>query len=596
MAKKISEPKEKKSFSSLFAKKETEDSEPKEKKSFSSLFAKKETEDSEPKEKKSFSSLFAKKETESEPKEKKSLSSLFAKKETEDSEQKEKKSFSSLFAKKEKPVFEEPPVVLELPPFETEYEVVDRYWLTPPYAYANLYRDNYGNVHYQMVEPKLTEKELVVLEETYEQLKTILVYDNVRKKGEFELDRELCRELITGYDPKITPERRDTLIYYLNRNTLGYGRLDALLHDERIEDITCNGAGIPLFLYHRRFANVETDIVFDANELNKYVLKLAQKADKQVSLTTPLIDAALPEGSRAQITYSDIVSAKGSSFTIRKFKADPMTPAELVRGNTYSSELMAHIWLAVENQKSLIIAGGTASGKTSTMNAASFFIPSVSKIVSIEDTREIQLPHSNWLAMKTRESLGTQGSQGNISMFTLLKAALRQRPEYIIVGEVRGEEAQTLFQAMNTGHTTYSTLHAGNVKEAINRLINDPINVPVAMFGALNLVLVQSLLYGDGKGFRRCLSLNEIIVEEDKISWNPLFVWNNKTDKFDRVYERSVVFDNIAYQNNWTDAELSKRLETRRLALEKMAAEGKTSVADVDKAIIETRMKEREAS
>ena len=595
MAKKAAETtspkKERKSFLTRKDTPVTDAAEGKEKKSLSSLFAKKETE--EPKEKKSLSSLFAKKETDSEPKEKKSFSSLFAKKET-DSEPKEKKSFSSLFAKKEKPVFEEPPQVLELPPFETEFEVVDRYWLTPPYAYANLYRDSFGNVHYQMVEPKLTEKELVILEETYEHMKTILVYDNVRKKGEFELDRDLLRELITGYDPKITPERRDTLIYYLNRNTMGYGRLDALLHDERIEDITCNGAGIPIFLYHRRFANVETDIVFDANELNKYVLKLAQKADKQVSLTTPLIDAALPEGSRAQITYSDIVSAKGSSFTIRKFKADPMTPAELVRSNTYSAELMAHIWLAVENKKSLIIAGGTASGKTSTMNAASFFIPSVAKIVSIEDTREIQLPHVNWLAMKTRESLGTQGAQGNISMFTLLKAALRQRPEYIIVGEVRGEEAQTLFQAMNTGHTTYSTLHAGNVKEAINRLINDPINVPVAMFGALNLVLVQSLLYGDGKGFRRCLSLNEIIVEEDRVSWNPLFVWNNKTDRFDKVYTKSAVFDNIAYQNNWTDEEMARRLENRRLALEEMASSGKTSVAEVDRAIIETRMRERE--
>ena len=525
------------------------------------------------------------------PKEKKTFSSLFAKKETDSTGS--IKSILSLL-RGEKTVFEEPPKVLELPPFETEYEIVDRYWLTPPYAYANLYRDEYGHIHYQMVEPKLTEKELVVLEESYEQLKTVLVYDEVRKRGEFELDREVVREIITGFDPKITPERRDTLLYYLNRNTMGYGRLDALLHDEKIEDITCNGAGIPIFLYHRRFANVETDIVFDANELNKYVLKLAQKADKQISLTTPLIDAALPEGSRAQITYSDIISAKGSSFTIRKFKADPMTPADLIGSNTYSAELMAHLWLAVENRKSMIIAGGTASGKTSTMNAASFFIPSVSKIVSIEDTREIQLPHVNWLAMKTRESLGTQGSQANISMFTLLKAALRQRPEYIIVGEVRGEEAQTLFQAMNTGHTTYSTLHAGNVKEAINRLINDPINVPVAMFGSLNLVLIQSLLYGDGKGFRRCLSLNELVVEEDRVSWTPLFVWNNKTDRFDRVYERSAVFDNIAYQNGWDEAELARRLKTRQNALEEMVASGRTTPKEVDRAIIETLMHERE--
>lgn len=174
-----------------------------------------------------------------------------------------------------------------------------------------------------------------------------------------------------------------------------------------------------------------------------------------------------------------------------------MTPVDLIANHTYDLDLMAHIWLAVENRKSMIISGGTACGKTSTMNAVSFFIPPVAKIVSIEDTREIQLPHENWLAMRTRESTSAAGT-GNVSMFHLLKAALRQRPEYIIVGEVRGEEAQTLFQAMNTGHTTYSTVHAGNVRETVNRLIHDPINVPVAMFNALDLVLVQSLLYDEG--------------------------------------------------------------------------------------------------
>ncbi len=284
-------------------------------------------------------------------------------------------SIKSLLSGKpeQKTVFEEPPQVLHLPPFETEYEILDRYWLTPPYAYANIYRDGYDNVHYQMVEPKLNEKELVVLEETFEHLRSMLVYDTVRKRGELELDPYLLREVITNFDLDITPERRDTLVYFLNRNFLGYGKLDPLMHDEKIEDIICNGADIPIFLYHRRFANVETDILFDSTELNKYVLKLAQRGDKQLSLTSPIIDAALPEGSRVQLTYSDIISSKGSSFTVRKFKAEPMTPADLVVSNTYSSELMAHLWLAVENRKSMIIAGGTASGKTSTMNAASFF-------------------------------------------------------------------------------------------------------------------------------------------------------------------------------------------------------------------------------
>ena len=499
-----------------------------------------------------------------------------------------------LFSKKQQQDTAEPPIVLELPPYETEDEILSRYWLTPPHAHAVITRDAHNALCYHVIEPKIAEKEYLVLEETFEHLRSTLVFGTDKKPNAERLDRETVISAIRIFDKGIEPERLEVLLYYLNRNFLGYDKLDPLMHDEQIEDITCNGDGIPLYLYHRTYGSIRTNCVFGKTELNKFVLKLAQKADKQISLTTPLVDAALPDGSRAQITYSDIISAKGSSFTIRKFKSDPMTPADLVRSNTYSAELMAHLWLAVENKKSMIIAGGTASGKTSTMNAASFFIPSVAKIVSIEDTREIQLPHVNWLAMKTRESLGTQGAQGNISMFTLLKAALRQRPEYIIVGEVRGEEAQTLFQAMNTGHTTYSTLHAGNVKEAINRLINDPINVPIAMFGALNLVLVQSLLYGDGKGFRRCLSLNEIIVEEDRVSWNPLFVWNNKTDHFDKVYTRSAVFDDIAYQNGWDNTELQKHLAVRKAALEEMVASGRTTPTEVEQAIIETLMYERE--
>lgn len=489
-------------------------------------------------------------------------------------------------APSEKIFFEEPPQELELPPFETEYEVLDRYWLTPPYSYVNIYRDELAHIHYQIIEPTLSSKELLIMEESFEYLRSMVIFDTVKKRGDMDLSPEMLTEVITTFDPHMDPDRIHVLSYYLIRNFLGFGRLDPLMHDEKLEDITCNGGNIPLFLYHRRFANVETNCVFTSEEINTFVLKLAQKADKQISLTTPMVDAALPDGSRAQITYSDIISAKGSSFTIRKFKADPMTPADLVSSMTYSSELMAHIWLAVENKKSLIIAGGTASGKTSTMNAASFFIPSVAKIVSIEDTREIQLPHENWLPMRTRESLANVSGMGNISMFSLLKAALRQRPEYIIVGEVRGEEAQTLFQAMNTGHTTYSTLHAGNVKEAVNRLTHEPINVPVAMFGALDLLLVQSLLYGGGKGFRRCLSLNEIAVEDNQITWQPLFVWDHKTDTFVKTYQKSAVFENIAYQNNWSPEEMERRIRNRQHVLDEMVRTGRTRPAEVAEAII----------
>ena len=195
----------------------------------------------------------------------------------------------------------------------------------------------------------------------------------------------------------------DYRIIILRRNLNGYGKIDPLMYDELLEDISCNGHDLPVYIHHRYYGSIPTSIRFESEELNRFVLKLSQKADKQVSLTSPLLDASLPNGSRAQITYSDVVSTKGSSFTIRKFRSDPMTPATLLAFGTYSNELLAFIWLALENRQSLIVVGGTASGKTSAMNAFSFFIPHNSKIVSLEDTREIQIPQKNWLPFRSQE-------------------------------------------------------------------------------------------------------------------------------------------------------------------------------------------------
>ncbi|HJJ28791.1 MAG TPA: type II/IV secretion system ATPase subunit [Methanocorpusculum sp.] len=536
-----------------------------------------------------------KKDSPKQPAEKKTKGpkALFKKEEKENPEKKTSRPLKLPFFSKKEPVVFAEPVVLEIPPFETKDEILTQYWLATPHSYVTITKDDKNRLHYFISEPSLSEKEYIILEESFEYLRSTLIFDTVKRRGEMNLDDAVLRSAILLFDKTLSEERIRVLIYYLYRNFLGYGKLDPLMHDDRIEDITCNGHDIPLYLYHREYGNIETNCVFEKEELNKFVLKLAQKADKQLSLTTPLVDATLPDGSRAQITYSDIVSAKGSSFTIRKFKADPMTPAELVRGHTYSAELLAYIWLAVENRKSVIVAGGTASGKTSTMNAVSFFIPATAKIVSIEDTCEIQLPHTNWLSMKTRGSSVSEA--GNVTMFSLLKAALRQRPEYIIVGEVRGAEAQTLFQAMNTGHTTFSTLHAGNVKEAVNRLTHDPINVPVAMFSALDLIIVQSLLYSEGKGFRRSTSLNEVSVEGDTVKWTPLFTWNHATDTFDRVFEKSAVFDDIAYKNGWSKDEMLKRIDARMKILEKLGACAKISTAEMEEAIVNLTVSEANA-
>jgi flagellar protein FlaI len=465
--------------------------------------------------------------------------------------------------------------------------LIDAYWLNPPLASAIISENEKSHLLYSVIEPKLTEKDLIVLEETHELLRSIL-YDSPKRSHASSLDPVLVEKSIQRFDPQISKEKTQILQYYLQRNFQGYGKLDPLLHDDGIEDITCNGPDIPVYVYHRNYGNLPTNLVFSLSELNKFVMKLAQKADKQLSLTTPLVDAALPDGSRVQITYSDVVSSKGSSFTIRKFKSDPMTPVDLIRFGTYDAELMAFIWLCVENRKSMIIVGGTASGKTSTMNALSFFIPATAKVVSLEDTREIQLPHENWLSMVTRET-GVTSTKAEVDLFALLKSSLRQRPEYIIVGEVRGREAQTLFQAMNTGHTTYSTLHAGGVEQAINRLTHEPINVPPSMFGALDIMLVQALQYSEGRAVRRCLSLNEIEVHRSDINWKPLFTWDPRNDRFARSAGTVRVLEDIACTRGWTMDEIEHQLQRRRQVLDMLAAGSNTDIETIVQVIDEVR-------
>ena len=470
----------------------------------------------------------------------------------------------------------EPPVtpITILPPtgiLSGEGKIRDRYWIRPGFCYASIIENELFDLLYTVTEPQVSMRERILLEEVHDYLRDVLIYDNITRKDDTHLSFDDVRRGISRFMPGLPDDRVSVIHYYLERNLQGYGPIDPLMHDRFIEDISCNGYTSPVFIYHTEYGSVPTSIRFTAQELNRYVLKLSQKADRQVSISSPLLDAPLPDGSRAQITYTDVISSKGSSFTIRRFKSDPMTPVDLIRYGTYDPEILAYIWLAVENRKSMIIVGGTASGKTSTMNAISYFIPLTSKIVSLEDTREIQLPHKNWLPTKTRET-SAQSGKGDIDLFSLLRASLRQRPEYIIVGEVRGPEAQTLFQAMNTGHTTYSTLHAGSVDESINRLINPPINVPKAMFGALDLMVVQLLQFQEGRAVRRCLSLNEITVDSSaNIRSHDLYRWNLRSDTFERNYYRSRVLDSIAYSRGWSHTEVEEQLSLRAHTLSLMA-------------------------
>jgi flagellar protein FlaI len=346
------------------------------------------------------------------------------------------------------------------------------------------------------------------------------------------------------------------------------------MKDPNLEDISCDGNKVPIFLYHRHYRNIRTNIAFEPDILNSLAITLAQRSGKHISSGSPIIDATLPDGSRLQLTFGSEVTTRGTSFTIRKFREEPFSPVELIEIGTFNADVLAYFWMAIENNKSLLFIGGTASGKTTSLNAVSLFIPPIAKVVSIEDTREITLFHDNWIASVTREAL-SEGSNA-ITMFDLLRAAMRQRPEYILVGEVRGAEAQTLFQAMNTGHTTFSTMHAGGVDAAIHRLESEPLNVPRNMVQALNIISVQGLIFHGTERVRRVQEVVEIAgidPSSGNMRVNNVFIYDQIHDKINFT-GRSQIYADIAEKRGWTREQLEADIATRKNLLEEMRKQG----------------------
>ncbi len=440
--------------------------------------------------------------------------------------------------------------------FEFDFDnALEWYWLEKPFAMAAISEDTVYNV----LQPKLTGEEFILIQKIHATLRDRLFLEDLALENKeaflFEKFVEVLEDIGAGLDATSAGK----IWYHLRNSFIGYERIDPLLRDPFIEDISCNGYNLPVFVYHKAYGSIPTNITYSQEELDRFVLKLSQKANSQVSLERPLVDATLPAGARVQITYRNVVSTRGSSFTIRMFSAEPITPLDLIAWNTVSAEAMAFLWIAVENGRNMIIIGGTACGKTTMMNAVSFFIPAHSKIVSLEDTREIQLPHQNWLPMVTREVHG----RGKVEMFDLLKAALRQRPEYIIVGEIRGREAATLFQAMNTGHAVYSTFHAGDLESAINRLTHDPINVPIAMFVPLDLVAVLNVEYVKGRAVRRLSELHEIwVTRRGELDYRAVFERKAEEDRLEYRGESSVL-DRVGLKYGLSGEEMEEEMLNR---------------------------------
>ena len=469
------------------------------------------------------------------------------------------------------------------------------YPIKEPYVYAAIVKDpETQKTLYEVIEPTLQKEE----ERRLREIRTFLMEEvdvnlkeiETKQKAETYL-REKTKEIIKKYHIKIPPESFDKLIYYLIRDFMGYSKIDPLMKDHLIEDISADGVNIPIYVWHRLYESLPTNIIFkDETELNSFIIRLAYLAGKNISIASPMLDASLPDGSRIQLTYGSEVTRRGSTFTIRRFRVDPLTISDLIAFNTISSEMAAYLWYIIENRASVIVAGGVASGKTTMLNCLSMFIKPEMKIVSVEDTQELNLPHENWIPSVVRLGFGYEDKKsGSITLFDLLKAAVRQRPDYIIVGEVRGEEAYTLFQAMATGHLGLSTIHAESVEAAINRLESEPMNIPKPLIAMANVIMVMTRTEIEGKPARRTNTTTEVIELDPKrrnIITGEVFRWNQKADKF--VFSgHSTILEKNMKKLDISEEAIRRELHRRKIVLEWMVRKGIRRYTDVANVIRE---------
>ena len=447
------------------------------------------------------------------------------------------------------------------------------------YSYVRIKYDTIHNEYiYEVIEPRLTESEELILE----YLKNLVIVE-INEYIEFETRadkegflREYVNKLLRERGLRLDPIIKEKIMYYIIRDFVGYGLIDVPMIDTQVEDISTDGVRIPIYIYHRKYGSIRSNLMFNSEpELDAFVVWIAQRCGKHISVAQPILDATMPDGSRLQATLGKQVTKRGSSFTVRRFRENPFTPVDLIKFKTMSVEMMAYLWLAIENGQSMMVCGGTASGKTTTLNAVLLFIPPQMKIVSIEDTRELNLPHENWVPGLTRSGFGAKNiitgkAAGEIDMFDLLTASLRQRPQYLMVGEVRGAEAYIVFQAMATGKTCYTTFHAESVSAMVHRMENAPINLPRALVTALNTVLLQAQVKVGTKMTRRVKGITEIVgldPETNELITNAVYSWNPANDEFN-YSGHSYVYEKIALSKNWSMKEMEREIKRRVEVLE----------------------------
>jgi flagellar protein FlaI len=410
----------------------------------------------------------------------------------------------------------------------------DSYPVNPPFGFVGIERDETnGSIRYLTIEPTLTEDEERVLRKVKSRLLQKMDIPLAILKDEERLEAYLRGQIKRSFKrfrESVAKESEEKFIYYLKVGLLGYGKIDLLMRDENIEDISCNGVNTPIYVWHRNYESIPTNISYPTDqELKAIVTRLAYRAGHQISVARPILEGTLPEGFRIHLTLDD-VSKRGDTFTIRKYRPSPYTIVDLIKFGTLSPKVAAYLWLMVENLRSIMVCGATASGKTSLLNAICTFIRPEVKVVTIEEVRELRL-HENWIPMVTRPSF--LPAVQDVTLYDLLSSALRQRPDYIIVGEVRGKEAYTLFQSMAVGHGGLCTIHADSFDSVIKRLLTRPMEIPKMLLPLMNvLISVQRVNLGD-KLARRVLGVGEVIgATEDGVHVENRFEWDPAEDTF----------------------------------------------------------------
>ena len=487
---------------------------------------------------------------------------------------------------------------VELPPPKDLREIDVIYPLIKNFASAHIkWNPKEKQLLYLLEEPVLSDEEKKIFSEISSALIDLIEVKLTSIKTTPEAMsylEEQIKKVMKELAISLKPDQYIRIMYYIYRNFVGLNEIEPLLRDPWLEDIGCDGVGIPIYVVHRKYGSLKTNIVYGKLEdLREFVVKLSERCGRYVSYAEPILDGTLPDGSRVNATLAGDVATRGPTFSIRKFTERPFSPIDQILLGTTSPLVMSYLWYLVESGVSLLIAGGVATGKTTFLNSICMFIPPEAKIVSIEDTRELRIPHEHWIPSVTRIGFGipmpTGEKYGEITLFDLLKGSFRQNPDYAIVGEVRGKEAYVMFQGMSSGHPCLSTFHAGSVDTVIKRLTTPPIDLSPSLVESLDVVIVMAHAKERGKSARRVKETEEIISVDTEtlepnafrsVDWNP----GNDTFNFDK---NSILLKKIARNKGISIEEILKEIARRRAVLGWMAKKGIKDYVEVCKMINE---------